>query len=285
MVIIMKIDDVALHELRKKIFLTGYSASNAHFPSAFSILEILYTLYCKKVLEYDCDNPDRIDRDRLVLSKGHGSLALYAILNLTGFITDEMLFTFAKPNSFLGGEPTIEIPGVEVSTGSLGHGLSLGVGMALSLKSDNSTSKVFVILGDGECQEGSVWEAVMSASRFELDNLTVILDCNRFQKMGTIKDIIGFDVYNWIKCFESFNWDVIAVDGHSVNELLSAFSHSKLTKKPQLIIAKTIKGKGVSIMENAPNWHWKLPNKKELKIIMNELDITDEEVAECKKLI
>lgn len=277
----MNEDSKILYELRRKIFLTGYSASNAHFPSAYSILEILYTLYCKKIMYYNPQIPNLKNRDRLILSKGHGSLALYCVLNHIGFFQDDVLRSFAKPNSVLGGEPTIEIPGVDASTGSLGHGLSIGVGMALALKSDNSEAKVFVILGDGECQEGSVWEAIMSAAKFELDNLIVILDYNKLQKMGSVIDIMGID--NWRGLFWNFGWNVNEVDGHNVEELSKALLQKSESKKPRVIIADTVKGKGISIMESVPNWHWKLPNKKELRVIMEELNLSEEEVELCRK--
>jgi transketolase len=173
------------------------------------------------------------------------------------------------------------VPGVEASTGSLGHGLSFGTGIALANKMDGKDSSVYVVLGDGECQEGSVWEAVMSAARFRLDKLTVILDDNKIQKMGFVRDTMAID--SWETRWASFGWHVITVDGHDVDAILNACKTPTEQNKPRLIIACTIKGKGVSIMENNPAWHYRMPNKKELKIVMQELGITEEELEECRK--
>lgn len=268
-------------ELRKTIFLTAYSASIAHIASAFSIVEILYVLYFHNILKIDANNPNIDDRDRFILSKGHGSLALYSILCCKGFFTKKTLKSFAKPGSILGGEPCIpKIPGIEATTGSLGHGLSIGVGMALAKKLDNKVEKVYVLLGDGECEEGTIWEAVMFANHKELNNLVVIVDCNKIQKMGTVEQIMS--VFSWRKKFESFGWIVDEVDGHNILELKKIFEKENITKHPKVILANTIKGKGISIMENNPKWHWRLPNHKELKIFMEELKITKEEIEECK---
>ena len=272
-----------LKEIRKKIFLTGYSVDIAHLASAFSLVEILYSLYINKKLKYDSKKPNMQDRDILILSKGHGSLALYVFLNKVGFFDNKFLNSFCKPNSELGGEPCIpNIPGVEATTGSLGHGLSIGVGMALAKKMDNKKEKVYVILGDGELEEGTIWEAIMFAFHKKLDNLVAILDYNCIQKMATVEEVIG--VGSWKERFESFGWNAVEIDGHDVNEIDKALSiQSK--DKPLVVIAKTIKGKGISIMENNPRWHWKLPNKKELKVFMNELNISEEEILQCKKRI
>lgn len=271
-----------LHDIRKNIFLAASVAGMGHLASAYSSVEILYTLYMSGILKNDPQNPNAKERDRLILSKGHASLALYAVLNKAGFISESELMTFCRPGSFLGGEPhSLEIPGVEASTGSLGHGLSIAVGMAIALKTDNIDNNVYVILGDGECQEGSIWEAVMSANKYHLDNLTVILDCNGIQKMGSISEIMG--ITSWNSIWESFGWIVESVDGHNVSALKSVLSKPRVFGKPRIIIANTVKGKGISIMENNPAWHFKMPNKKELRIIMSELEITEEEIEKCRK--
>ena len=273
--------DKELKEIRKQIFLTGYSASIAHLASAYSIVEILYALYIKKVLKYDSKNPQNEDRDFFILSKGHGSLAYYTILAKAGFFEEDLLKTFSKPGSILGGEPALpHIPGVEATTGSLGHGLSYGVGIALGKKLDNKDNKVYVLLGDGECQEGTIWEAVMFAVHKKLNNLVIIIDNNQIQKMGTLKNVMSIET--WKNKFEAFGCNVIEIDGHNVDELAKNLTIDSSTK-PTVIIANTIKGKGVSIVENDPRWHFKLPSKKELKVFMAELDITEEEVEECKK--
>lgn len=268
-----------LKNLRKLIFLTAMHGGAAHLASSFSCLEILYALYIKKIMKFDPTNPDMKDRDRLILSKGHAGLALYAVMCQAGFLSHEKLSTYLKANSDIGGEPSIrDLKGIEASTGSLGHGLSVGVGMALAQKIDKLNSKTFVIIGDGECQEGSIWEAAMSAAAFHLDNLIAVLDFNGLQKMCKVTETIIYD--NWREKFEAFGWSVLDVDGHDVEALSDILSQKNYTKKPRLIIAHTIKGKGVSIMENNPIWHYKIPNKnkKELKIFKQELNISDEEL-------
>lgn len=271
-----------LLEIRKKIFLTGNSASIAHIASAFSIVEILYALYGKKILKYHAQNPNWEERDLFILSKGHGSLALYTMLCREGFFSEEILRSFSKPGSYLGGEPCVpHIPGVEASTGSLGHGLSIGTGMALAKKLDGKTNKVYVLLGDGECQEGTVWEAVMFAAQNNLDNLVAIIDSNKLQKMDTLENVMG--IRSWKDTLLSFHWQVEEVDGHNVEEIEKALTKPNNSGKPLAIIANTVKGKGVSIVENNPKWHWKLPTKKETKIFMKELSISEEEIEACKK--
>ena len=273
-----------MNEIRKNIFLTAYAGGIGHLASAFSSVEILYTLYMKNILKYDAKNPMWDDRDRLIVSKGHASLAVYNILCLAGFIEKEELYTFSQPHSRLGGEAnTNELPGIEACTGSLGHGLSYAMGMALAYKTDKKPNKVFVIVGDGECEEGSIWEAVMAAKKFELDNLTVILDYNRIQKMDLVENVLS--ISTWDEKFSAFGWQIENVDGHDVNELYKVLSKKNLSHHPRVVIAHTIKGKGVSIMENNPGWHWRMPSKKEMKKIMNELNITQEELDACKKHI
>ena len=278
-------EENVLKEIRKEIFLTAYSCGTAHLASAFSLVEIMYALYEKGIMKYDAGNPEWEERDRLILSKGHGSLALYVMLQRNGFISKDVLKSFSRPGSILGGEPKLQdIPGVEASTGSLGHGLSLGVGMAMARKMDKSLSQTYVIVGDGECEEGTVWEAVMSAARYHLDNPTVILDDNGIQKMGSVERTMG--ISDWRSRFEAFNWDVKEINnGHDLNEITACLREKNSTGKPRMILAHTVKGKGVSIMENNHNWHFKMPNKRELKVFMEELDITQEELDECKKRI
>lgn len=266
-----------LKELRKKIFIKGYKGGMAHLASCYSCLEMLYALYLKGILKYDLNNPKWKDRDRFILSKGHAGLALYSILQKAGMISEEMFNSYLTENSLIGGEPCIrDSDWIEATTGSLGHGLSLGLGMAMALKMDNSSAKVYVMLGDGELEEGTVWEAIMMASAFEVNNLIAILDCNSIQKMdfvsNTIKNV------NWREKWESFGWEVFETDGHDIEAFTNTILNIRKSEGPILIIANTIKGKGVSIMENNPNWHFRLPGKKELKIFMNELDIKNEEL-------
>lgn len=269
--------------LRKEIFLTGYAGGAAHLASAFSMVEIMYALYLNGVLRYRAEEPLWEDRDRLIISKGHGSLAVYAVLARAGFFSREELRTFCRPHSRLGGEPLFgETPGIETTTGSLGHGLPFATGIALALKQDKPDLRTYVIIGDGECQEGSMWEAAMTAAKYRLENLIAVMDCNGLQKMGSVQDILGID--NWKTRWESFGWDVVEADGHSVPELTETLLRENHTGKPRLILANTVKGKGSSLMENNPKWHWRMPNKRERKKFMEELHISEEEIAQCKEL-
>ena len=277
------VDELILKKMRKKIFLMAYAAGIGHLASAYSCLEILYVLYLKEVLNISPKLMDDRERDKFILSKGHGSLALYNVLAEAGFMDEEELMSFSKPGTRLGGEPNkMELPAVEATTGSLGHGLSIGVGMALADKINKKSAKTYVLLGDGECQEGSVWEAIMSAAKFRLDNLTVILDYNKIQKMGSVEDIMA--ITSWTERWSSFGWDVQECEGHSIEHLYECFTKNKSEGKPHVIIANTVKGHGVSIMENDPSWHWRLPSKKELKKVMEELQITQEELDYAKGL-
>jgi transketolase len=271
-------------ELRKQIFLAAYSGGVGHLASAFSAVEILQTLYIGRVMKFDAANPGWDGRDFFILSKGHGSLALYAALAEVGFFPKEELRKFCRPDGFLGGEPhTLEAPGVEASTGSLGHGLGIGIGVALALKSDGKPNRTYVLIGDGECQEGSIWEAVMSGAAFGLDNLTAIIDHNRIQKMDFVEKIMGAG--DLAGQFRSFGWQVKSCDGHDIDRLRENITGEWEQGRPRCVIAETVKGKGLSLMENNPAWHWRMPGKKELKTFCEELNITQEELNECKKHI
>lgn len=274
----MNYDEHVCKELRKQIYLTAAKGGLGHLASCYSCLEILYTLYIKKVLKYDKDQLNDRNRDRLVLSKGHAGLALYWVMCRAGILKAEVVDTFLAPGSHVGGEPCMrDLPGIEATTGSLGHGLSMAVGMAMAQKMDGMDARTFVIIGDGECQEGTIWEAAMSAPAFKLNNLVVILDCNKIQKMTTVVGTIGLN--NWEDKWRSFGWLVKEVDGHDVAALETLLREKNDTDQPILVIAHTIKGKGVSIMENNPLWHFKLPNRKEKKVFQAELDISDEEMV------
>lgn len=271
-------DEKALKELRKKIFITGYKGGMAHLASCYSCLEILYTLYVKKVLRYREEDPEWEERDRFILSKGHAGLALYGVMMRAGLLEEKVYDSYLQPGSPIGGEPCLrDSKWVEATTGSLGHGLPVAVGMAAALKADHNPARVYVVLGDGECEEGTVWEAAMSASAFQLDNLVLILDCNRIQKMDFVEKTIGS--VNWKEKWTSFGWNVEETDGHDVQALEHILRAPGVPGMPRLIIAHTVKGKGVSIMENNPNWHFKLPGKKELKVFKAELEIDDSELA------
>lgn len=266
-----------LLELRKRIFITGYKGGMAHLASCYSSLEMIYALYMKDILRYDAKNPKWNDRDRFILSKGHAGLALYGVLMRAGLVEEETFDSYLTENSIIGGEPCLrDNDYVEATTGSLGHGLSMGLGIAMALKQNKSTARVFVMLGDGECEEGTVWEAVMTAPAFKLDNLIAILDCNQIQKMDFVEKTIG--PARWKEKWESFGWQVSECDGHDMEDFKYAVTEPMNLGSPRLIVAHTVKGKGVSIMENNPNWHFKLPGHKEIKIFKEELQISDSEL-------
>lgn len=279
----MGYDENVCKNLRKKIYITAERGGLGHLASCYSCLEILYVLYRKNILNYTRENMFDKERNRFILSKGHAGLALYWVMNEAGLLSEEEINTFLQPGSHIGGEPCMrDLPGIEATTGSLGHGLSMGAGMAMAQKMDGLNAKTYVIIGDGECEEGSIWEAAMSAPAFALDNLTAILDCNEIQKMTTVEGTIGLT--NWKEKWNSFGWLVKEVDGHDINALEKVLQEENKTGKPILLIAHTIKGKGVSIMENNPLWHFKLPNKKEKKIFYSELGITEEEPGNAESI-
>ena len=266
-----------LQELRKKIFITGYKGGMAHLASCYSCLEMIYALYTKGILKYDLNNPKWEDRDRFILSKGHAGLALYSVMQKMGMISVKTLDSYLTEQSEIGGEPCMrDSVWVEATTGSLGHGLSMGLGIAMALKMNKSPAKVYVMLGDGELEEGTVWEAIMTAPAFGVDNLIAILDCNQIQKMDFVDKTIGDP--RWMEKWKSFGWSVVETNGHDIEAFCTSVREDAPKGKPRLIIANTIKGKGVSIMENNPNWHFKLPGKKELKVFKAELGITDDEL-------
>lgn len=248
----MKLDKRSIY-LRELILLGLEGGQRGHIGSSMSLVEILRVLY-DDVMFYSKKNPKLLNRDRLILSKGHGCLALYAMLVDKGFLRKKHLFDFCKSGSILGGHPDHNIPGVEAITGSLGHGLSIGIGIALALKIKKINSKVYVILGDGEMNEGSNWEAFMSASKHNLDNLIVLIDNNNLQTYGTPKEVAGLDkIKNKLL---SFGFNVKEINGHSVNQIKSALIKKKQTK-PIGIICKTLKGKGIDFAENKAEWHHK----------------------------
>ena len=270
--------------LRKKMFLTAYPLKTAHLASAFSLTEIMYVLY-KKIMNINPQNIKSPDRDRFIMSKGHAALIQYVMLNEIGILSDELLKSFCLPGKSLGGEGNRhDCDGVETATGSLGHGLGFGVGQAIALKMNNSSAKVYVVVGNGEINEGVIWESIMSAYKFKLDNLVVILDDNKIQKMGLTSETMRID--SWHDKWKSFGWEVDEIkDGHNVEEIEEVLLKSNKENTPRVIIANTVKGKGVSIVENDASWHWRMPKKKELEVFKKELDITEEELEECKNRI
>ena len=258
-------------EVRKGIIEAVYNAKSGHPGGALSCADILTVLYFNQ-MNVDEKKPNDPNRDRLVLSKGHACPALYSVLAQKGYFDKELLKTFRKIGSDLQGHPDMKkVPGVDMTTGSLGQGLSAAVGMAIASKMDKAGCKVYCIVGDGEIEEGQVWEALTAASKNKLDNLCVILDNNNLQIDGEIEKVGGMN--NLTERFQSFGINVINVDGHNIDNLIDAFTTAKQTKgNPNVIIAKTIKGKGVSFMENQAGWHGKAPNEEEHNLAMEELN-------------
>jgi len=257
-------------EIRKDILEEVYSAQSGHPGGALSIAEIVTALYfCE--MNIDPTKPKDENRDRLVLSKGHASAALYAALAERGFFDKSELKNFRKVGSFLQGHPDMKkVPGVDMTSGSLGQGLSAANGMALSSKLDKKGFRVYCIVGDGEIQEGQIWEAAMTAAHYKLDNLCLIVDNNNLQIDGKVSDVMS--VYPLEEKFESFGFNVISIDGNNIEEVIGALKDARLTKdKPTAIIAKTVKGKGVSYMENQAGWHGKAPKEEEYNKAMEEL--------------
>lgn len=255
-------------KIRRNIVEMVYQASSGHPGGSLSVADILTALYFSELRISDIKDENR---DRFVLSKGHCSPALYATLAEKGIIPEEDLKTFRKVSSYLQGHPDMKkIPGVDMTSGSLGQGLSVSNGMALAGKLDKKDYRVYCVLGDGEIEEGQVWEAAMTSSHYKLDNLCVIVDNNNLQIDGKISDVMS--PYPIDKKFESFGFKTLVIDGHNFDEILNAFEIAKQTKEmPTAIIAKTIKGKGISYMENQAGWHGKAPNEEEYKMAIEEL--------------
>lgn len=261
---------IVSNEIRKNVVTMAYKANSSHVASALSMIDILVVLYFK-VLNIDFQNLDDRNRDRFILSKGHASSGLYATLSKKGFFNKSLLQTYCVNGSLLSGHPKKgTLPGIEASTGSLGHGMSLGCGIALSNKNDCINAKAIVLMGDGECNEGSVWETAMFASSRKLNNFIVIIDNNKFQGLGKVSTVTG--LYPLSEKWKAFNWNVICINGHNYDEIYEALKNAYVSNnKPTVIIADTIKGKGVSFMENKLEWHYKSPNEEQYKKAMREL--------------
>jgi transketolase len=254
---------------RKLILESLAEAGSGHPGGSLSAVELLVTLFFH-VMKHDPKDPAWADRDRFFLSKGHAAPLLYSILSQAGYFPKEELMTLRKMGSRLQGHPTLAIPGVEAPAGSEGIGLSLGVGTALALRMDGRKSRVFVLMGDGEQQEGEVWEAAMSASKYRLDNLVAMIDRNGIQQDGLTEQIMPLEplAAKW----RAFNWNVIEVDGYDYLQLLDAFELAESVKnRPTLIVAHTIKGKGISFMEWSPHYHGTAPTKERMADVLSEL--------------
>ena len=248
-----------------------HKANASHIGSSLSAADILAVLY-SGILRIDPARPDWPDRDRFILSKGHGAAAAYAVLAERGFFPTEWLDTYCQDGSQLGGHITCGVPGVEVSTGSLGHGLPIGCGMALAGKRDGLKYRVFVLLSDGECDEGSTWEAVLFAAHHHLDNLAVIVDYNRIQAFGRVAEVLDLEPLS--NKWRAFNWAVREIDGHNHGQIEDTLKCVPWEpNRPSCVIASTIKSKGVSFMENQIAWHYKSPNDEQLRQALAELEI------------
>lgn len=259
------------NQIRKGVLEYAYRTKSTHIGSNFSIIEVLTALY----FEHLNVSPDRkfdTGRDRFILSKGHACLSLYIILHKMGFISKETLDSFAVDGGLLEHHTRRNLEmGVEMSAGSLGHGLGVGAGMALAAKKDNSSHKVYVLLSDGEMDEGSNWEAVLFAAQHKLDNLVAIVDYNKMQALGNTSEVINLDPF--ADKFMSFGWGAVDIDGHNYQQITAALKNLPIKKgRPSVIISNTVKGKGVSFMEGNLLWHYRIPSGEEYKKAMEELE-------------
>lgn len=257
-------------EIRREIIKMLGEAKSGHPGGSLSAADIIAALYYKE-MKNDPSRPDWEDRDRFILSKGHAAPVLYSALAIKGYFDIDILKTLRKTGSILQGHPDMrKVPGVEMSTGSLGQGFSAAVGMALSFKLYNKSNRVYALLGDGECQEGIIWEAAMAAAHYDLDNLVAILDNNGLQIDGKCSEVmcLGSLANKW----HAFGFHVISIDGHNIEEIVNALDEARTVKgRPTLILAKTIKGKGVSFMEDKAEWHGSAPNMEQVELALEEL--------------
>lgn len=264
--------ELLCREVRKNVIKMAYEKKMSHVGSAFSMVEILVTLYFE-ILNIDPKNPKSHDRDIFILSKGHACIALYNVLAMAGFFSVDRLNTYCEFGSGMGGHPDRhELPGVETCTGSLGHGLSLGIGMAIASRYDKRNNRIVVLMGDGELDEGSVWEAAMAGAHYKLDNIIAIIDRNNLQADSRTEEAMALEPLD-LK-WKSFGWNVKTVDGHDLSELgrtLKEIYNSPHSGKPSLIIARTVKGKGVSFIEDQQAWHFNIPTGQDVEKAFKEL--------------
>lgn len=260
------------NNIRKNIVKTVTEAKSGHPGGSLSSVEYATAIYFTQ-MDVNKDNLESTNRDRFVLSKGHASPLLYSVLAERGFIEEEELKTFRKINSRLQGHPSMrKLPGVDMSTGSLGQGLSVAVGMALANKYEGNAHRIYTILGDGECQEGQIWEAAMAAAHYKLDNLLAFVDHNSLQIDGNVRDVMNPTPID--EKFKAFGWNVITLeDGNDIESVVKACEEAKtVSGKPTVIVGKTVKGKGVSFMENQAGWHGVAPNKEQCEQALTELE-------------
>ena len=259
-------------ELRQKILKVIFNAGSGHPGGSLSATDLLTAIYFGGILQYDVQNPNDPNRDRFILSKGHASALMYCVLSRAGYFSEEYLSGYRKIGSelFLSGHPHPKTPGIEIASGSLGQGLSVGHGIALAAKLDKLNYKVYVVLGDGEIQEGQIWEAAMSASKFNSNNLIAIVDNNKVAQDNATVDLKNIEPLE--DKWNSFGWDVHRINGHNINDIMKTLLLPLHPNKPRVIIADTIKGKGVSFMEGEKGWHGVAPNEEDLNKALNELE-------------
>jgi transketolase len=260
--------------VRVNVLRMAHRAQTSHVGGSLSISDLLAVLY-SGILHIDPKYPDWPDRDRFILSKGHSCAALYAVLAQKGYFPEKWLEDYCQDGAHLAGHVTQRgVPGIEVSTGSLGHGLSIGCGMALAAKLCSRSYRIFVLLSDGECDEGSIWEAALFAPHHRLDNLVAIIDYNKIQSLGTVKDVLDLEPLG--AKWRAFGWTVREIDGHNHREIEDTLQQVPFqSDRPSCIIAHTIKGKGISFMENQVAWHYRAPNVEQLRQALGELGVTE----------
>jgi transketolase len=256
-------------QIRKRLVEIVYASKSGHIGGSLSSVEIETALYFH-VMNIDPKNPKKEDRDRFILSKGHSVEALYSTLAAAGFIDDSLLETYGKFKSLLAGHPTKKTPGIELNSGALGHGLAVGVGMAIAAKMDKKSYKTYVLMGDGEQGEGSIYEAAMSASHYKLDNLVAIIDRNCLQISGKTEDVMALEPMR--QRWEAFGWEVFDVDGNNIEDVVNTFLNMDYNNKPKLMIAHTTKGCGISFMEKVAKWHHGVPNDEQYTEAIAEIE-------------
>jgi transketolase len=265
-----ELEQIAI-EVRKKLLQNIVKAGGGHTGGSMSSVDILVSLYFD-VMNIDPKNPEMANRDRFIMSKGHSVESYHTVLSKRGFFSEEVLDTYGDFDSLLAGHPTRKVPGIEVNSGALGHGLSIGVGLAIAAKRSGDPYKVYVLMGDGEHGEGSIMEAAAAAGHYNLDNLVAIIDRNKLQISGYTEDVLSIE--NLEAKYQACGWDVVSCDGNSMEELVSVFNSCPVNEgKPTFIIANTIKGKGVSFMEGKAVWHHKVPSMDELDQAIGELNL------------
>ena len=261
----------ATEELRRDLINLIYHAGTGHTGGDLSVLNVLSVLYNYQLKNISSDDDKNPDRDRFVLSKGHCAEALYTVLHSKGYISDEDMAAYGKFHAHLGGHPDNSIKGVEVNTGALGHGLGIGVGMALAAKMNRQSYKTYVMMGDGEQAEGSIYEAAMAANKYHLDNLVAFIDRNRLQISGSTEDVMPLE--SIAERWTAFAWDVKTIDGDDIDSIIDALDAIDFTGgKPHLFISKTTKGRGVSFMENVAKWHHGVPNEEQYRQALADID-------------